>query len=61
VIALALLERQIEPEAAFDVAHLDELYQAEQWGEDWMAADARVLRRADFVSACHFLRLLDAD
>jgi chaperone required for assembly of F1-ATPase len=61
VIALAVLERQIEPDAAFDVAHLDELYQAEQWGEDWMAADARVLRRADFVSACRFLRLLDGD
>jgi chaperone required for assembly of F1-ATPase len=61
VIALALLERQIAPDAAFDTAHLDELWQAEQWGEDWMAADARVLRRADFVSACHFLRLLDGD
>jgi len=61
VIALALLEHRIEPDAAFDTAHLDELWQAEQWGEDWMAADARTLRRADFVSACHFLRLLDGD
>jgi chaperone required for assembly of F1-ATPase len=61
LIALAVLERQIEPDAAFDVAHLDELYQAEQWGEDWMAADARVLRRADFVSACRFLHLLNGD
>jgi chaperone required for assembly of F1-ATPase len=61
VIALAVLERQIEADAAFDVAHLDELYQAEQWGEDWMAADARVLRRADFVSACRFLYLLSDD
>ena len=61
VIALALLERQILPDAAFDAAHLDELWQAEQWGEDWMAADARTLRRADFVSACRFLRLLSDD
>jgi chaperone required for assembly of F1-ATPase len=61
VIALAVLEHQIEPDAAFDVAHLDELWQAEQWGEDWMAADARVLRRADFVSAFRFLRLLGDD
>jgi chaperone required for assembly of F1-ATPase len=61
VIALAVLERQIEADAAFDIAHLDELYQAEQWGEDWMAADARVLRRADFVSACRFLYLLSDD
>ncbi len=58
VIALAVLEREIEADPAFNVAHLDELWQAEQWGEDWMAADARVLRRADFVSACRFLRLL---
>jgi chaperone required for assembly of F1-ATPase len=61
VIALAMLEREIEPDAAFDTAHLDELWQAEQWGEDWMAADARTLRRADFVSACRFLRLLNGD
>jgi chaperone required for assembly of F1-ATPase len=61
IIALAMLEREIEPDAAFDTAHLDELWQAEQWGEDWMAADARTLRRADFVSACRFLRLLNGD
>ena len=61
VIALAMLEREIEADPAFDVAHLDELWQAEQWGEDWMAADVRVLRRADFVSACRFLRLLSDD
>jgi chaperone required for assembly of F1-ATPase len=61
VIALAVLEREIEADPAFDIAHLDELWQAEQWGEDWMAADARVLRRADFVSACRFLRLLNDD
>jgi chaperone required for assembly of F1-ATPase len=61
VIALAVLERQIEADPAFDIAHLDELYQAEKWGEDWMAADARVLRRADFVSACRFLQLLSDD
>ena len=59
VIALAFAQRQIAPDAAFDAAHLDELWQAEQWGEDWMAADARALRRADFAAACRFLRLLD--
>jgi chaperone required for assembly of F1-ATPase len=58
VIALAFAEGQIEADDAFDTAHLDELYQAEEWGEDWMAADARALRRADFASACRFLRLL---
>ena len=58
VIALAVLERHIEPDAAFDAAHLDELWQAEQWGEDWMAEETRAAHRSDFVAACHFLRLV---
>ena len=58
VAALMLAERAITPEAAFDACHLDELWQAERWGEDWMAADARALRRADFLSAARFLTLL---
>lgn len=58
VIALAITEQQTDADDAFDAAHLDELYQAEEWGEDWMAADARALRRADFNSACRFLWLL---
>ena len=58
VVALMLAEREIDAEAAFDATHLDELWQAELWGEDWMAADARALRRADFVAAARFLALL---
>lgn len=58
VIALALLERHLEPDAAFDAAHLDELWQAEQWGEDWMAEEQRAARRADFTAAARFLALL---
>ena len=58
VMALAILERQIAPDAGFDAAHLDELWQAEKWGEDWMAADARAAHRSDFVAACRFLRLV---
>ncbi len=59
VIALAVLEGAIEPDAAFDAAHLDELWQAQQWGEDWMAADQRAAHRKDFLDACTFLRRLD--
>lgn len=58
VIALAVLERAIEPEAAFDAAHLDELWQAEQWGQDDFALDARAAHRRDFLAACRFLDLL---
>jgi chaperone required for assembly of F1-ATPase len=59
VMALAVVEHEIAPDAGFDAAHLDELWQAEQWGEDWMAADARAAHRKDFLDACAFLRLLD--
>jgi chaperone required for assembly of F1-ATPase len=58
VVALMLAERALTPEAAFDACHLDELWQAELWGEDWMATDARTARRADFNNAARFLALL---
>jgi chaperone required for assembly of F1-ATPase len=58
VVALMLAEGEITPDAAFDACHLDELWQAELWGEDWMATDARALRRADFNNAARFLTLL---
>lgn len=34
VIALALLERRLDAESAFQAAAVDELYQLEKWGED---------------------------
>jgi chaperone required for assembly of F1-ATPase len=58
VAALMLAEGAITPDAAFDACHLDELWQAELWGEDWMATDARNARRADFLAAARFLSLL---
>ena len=58
VIALALAEGAIEAEPAFDAAHLDELFQAEQWGEDALALEAREARRRDFNAAARFLSLL---
>ncbi len=60
VIGLMLAEDAITPDAAFDICHLDELWQAERWGEDWVATDARAIRRADFLSAASFLALLRA-
>lgn len=57
VTALALAEGAIAPEAAFAVAHLDELWQAGQWGEDALARDARERRAQDFAAAARFLAL----
>lgn len=59
VVALMLAEAAIDAVAAFDASHLDELWQAELWGEDWMAAEARAHRRADFTAAARFLSLCD--
>jgi chaperone required for assembly of F1-ATPase len=61
VIALALSEGAITPEAAFDAAHLDELWQEEQWGADDFALEARAVRRRDFLSAARFLSLVGQD
>jgi chaperone required for assembly of F1-ATPase len=58
VVALMVAERAIDPDAAFDACHLDELWQAELWGEEWMAADMRAAHRADFVVGARLLRLL---
>ena len=58
VIALALAEGAIGLDAAWDAAALDELWQAEQWGEDADAAKALAARRDDFAAAARFLSLL---
>ena len=60
VIALALAEGEVDAEAAFAAGHLDELYQAEKWGDDAEATAARAARRAAFDAAARFLSLLDA-
>jgi len=57
VAALAVLEGEIDAETAFAVTHLDELWQAEQWGEDILATQAREARRADFLAAARFAAL----
>ena len=57
VLALALAERAMEPDAVWAAANLDEDWQAEQWGEDDLAVKARETRRRDFEAAARFLRL----
>ncbi|WP_420142757.1 ATP12 family chaperone protein [Sphingomonas sp.] len=60
VVALAVMEGELAPDAAFEITHLDEIWQAERWGEDPLALKARDARRADFLAAARFLALLDA-
>jgi chaperone required for assembly of F1-ATPase len=58
VAALALVEDAATPEAIWQAAHVDEDWQAEQWGEDALATQAREARRADFDAGVRFLGLL---
>jgi chaperone required for assembly of F1-ATPase len=61
VIGLAVAEGEITPEQAAHAAQLDELYQAERWGEDKEAVDRRVAQLAELVAARRFLDLLAQD
>jgi chaperone required for assembly of F1-ATPase len=58
IVALALAEGAIGLEAAWQAAMLDESWQAEQWGEDPLAAAALANRRREFDAAYLFLTLL---
>ncbi|MFQ5971498.1 MAG: ATP12 family chaperone protein [Alphaproteobacteria bacterium] len=57
VIALALAAGRLDPGAAFAASHLDELFQAEEWGEDAEAAQRRDTLRAEIEIAARFLAL----
>lgn len=58
VAALAVLEKVIPPEAAWEAVSLDERWQLEQWGKDAEAEAALDARRHDFLAAARFLDLL---
>lgn len=59
VIALAVVEGEIDAARAFELAHIDETVQAEQWGEDAEAAAAREAVRQDMAATGRFLALLN--
>jgi chaperone required for assembly of F1-ATPase len=58
VAALAVAERQLSPERAWDAVTVDEQWQREQWGADADAEAALEARRRDFFAAARFLELL---
>jgi len=58
VTALAMAEKEVDPDSAFDLTHLDELWQARRWGEDRLALAARASRKCDFMAAAQLLELL---
>lgn len=58
VAGLALVERAFDPGTIWSAVNLDELWQAELWGEDALAAQAREAKRKEWDAAVRFLGLL---
>jgi chaperone required for assembly of F1-ATPase len=59
IAALAVLEKAISAELAWEAVSVDERWQIEQWGADAEAETALENRRGDFMAAARFLDLLD--
>jgi len=59
VAALALVEEAFPAEMLWDAVSLDERWQLEKWGSDAEAEAALDLRRADFMAAARFLKLVE--
>jgi chaperone required for assembly of F1-ATPase len=57
VLGLALTEGKLDAPAAHALGALDELFQAEQWGEDAEAAARREAVAADIALAARFISL----
>ncbi len=58
VIGLALIEGEIDADAAWAAAGIDEDWSVEMWGEDWQATQLRELKRKEFGVGVEFLGLL---
>jgi len=59
--ALALLDRAVDPDALWDAAHVDELWQARLWGEDADAKARLDQRHGDFAQAVDYCMLVVGD
>jgi chaperone required for assembly of F1-ATPase len=56
VLGLALAQDQLSPDQGFDLSRIDEIWQAEHWGEDAEAAKLESAKRAALQDAHRFLR-----
>jgi chaperone required for assembly of F1-ATPase len=59
VLALALVEGASDADTLWRAANVDEDWQADHWGHDPLAAQARETRRRDYDAAVRFLAALD--
>jgi chaperone required for assembly of F1-ATPase len=60
VVALALIERRLDVDAAFAASQLDESFEIEQWGEDAEQTRRRARLKDDMALAHRFITLLRA-
>ncbi len=59
VLGLAVIERHLDAEAAWDAGEIDATYQAECWGDDPLAAAPRAARRAALIAGARLLSLIE--
>ena len=59
IIGLALLRNRLDADAAFELAHIDEMYQIARWGEDPITRDRHRRLRDDIRAAARFAHLSD--
>jgi chaperone required for assembly of F1-ATPase len=58
LIALAVLHGQLDADAAWTAAHVDEDWNMDFWGRDELALNRRALRYAELQAACQVLALI---
>jgi chaperone required for assembly of F1-ATPase len=58
VAVLAIVEQASDAQSLWDATCLEELWQEQNWGEDYWAQKNRADREAEFLAAAHFLELL---
>ncbi len=58
LLALGVEAGALPPDEAWAAAHVDEDWNAEQWGEDAEAAARKAARRRDFDAAVALIRAL---
>jgi chaperone required for assembly of F1-ATPase len=61
VLGLALAAGEMDAQTAYALGALDELFQAEQWGDDYEAIDRRTSMLADIVLAARYIDLTRGD
>ena len=61
VIGLALIHGAIDAERAYQASVVDEVHQAERWGEDAAATRSRAGKALDLTQAARFVELLAMD